>query len=255
MSHSVLRHSKRIAVALAVAAAGFVLAACQGSTDLPSSGQVEQSGTATRIATGPDGSTVEWHPTVRISPRTFTDDEAAEVRTDFLRTNASQFLDEDQLTVVLNTPLERWTSAEDNSTVVQSCLADSGFEVRISEDGALEWDQLLEPQRPVFFRAMWICQARFTENPKYMVDLDADQYGLLYDYWTQYYVPCLKMMENIDSPDAPSRDVFVSQMLNTDTRAAAWSPVPDPTVMGSLPSSNDLSAACPQMPPAEDLYG
>lgn len=248
-------HSKPVTVALAATAACLVLSACQSSTDIPSSGQVEHRGTSTRVATGPNGTTLEWHPTVHISPRTFTQAEAAKVRTDFLRNNASQFLNDDQVNKVLNTPLERWTSTEDNGTVLQSCLADSGFEVRISEDGALEWDQLTEPQRPVFFRAMWTCQARFTEHPKYLVELDADQYGLIYDYWTKYYVPCLKMMGNIDSSDAPSRDVFISQMLNPDKRTEAWTPVPDPTVLASVASESQLSATCPQMPPAEDLYG
>lgn len=245
----------RAPAAMAGACLALTISACAsaGSSSAPEpSGPL---GGEPRADASAGGAVASWAPTVRIPVRHYSDEEAADIRLSYLRRNAAAFLDDAQVEQVLATPLERWVGADEQDRVVQACVGDQGFEVEIGSGGGLQWEGLPDSQRDAFFLAFWICHARFTEEPKYMVDLTADQYGVLYDYWTQFYVPCLAATAGLDAPEPPSRDVFVAQILDESTRDGAWTPMPDAAQFDTAEAYDAFTAACPQMPPAGDLYG
>lgn len=190
-----------------------------------------------------------WEPTVTITPVTMTEEEKQEFRAHMLASHAaSKGLD------LPDIPLERWVSGVDFAQSFGGCLKDGGFEG--------EWDGLFgfsfpqgipAAQEAAFQRVYFECEARFTIDPIFMQEWTTDQLRLLFDYWDEFYIPCLEAHDvAVDTSQKPSREAWIAA-FNTPNRLPWW---PEEFTIGLGTARNaEVSAACDPYPPQDVFYG
>lgn len=129
---------------------------------------------------------------------------------------------------------EREIDAGEIDTYLRPCLEGSGID--LGSYSALEWMPVAEGD----YVAWYTCRVKFpllSSAPP-----NDEQVGYLYDYFTQFVVPCLEANGSaIDS--APSRDTFVREWPNQD-----WFPEPTTSAPGTAEYAS-ASAVCPSTPP------
>lgn len=184
-----------------------------------------------------------WEPTVTITPRTYTEEERWAARAAQLK------YIEPETGPVPDVELIRWTqSYEDYSVTISQCLNDSGFDVTPGPRGPDLGEGIPESQLPAYDLANYKCESQYTLDPRLGGDWSEDQIGLVYDYFEQYYIPCMKAHNQPVAEDGkPSRETYVSTFFATEE--GRWWPYPPERV------SKEVLKACPELPPDKALYG
>lgn len=73
-----------------------------------------------------------------------------------------------------------------------------------------------------------------------------------WDYWNEYYIPCLVAHGlTVDISERPARETYVAN-FNTDPERRWW---PDNGGSLLLQIPPEVWKACPNIPPASELYG
>ena len=183
-----------------------------------------------------------WEPTVKITPKTFTEEERWNAREQRLK----QIEPETEPIPEVN--LIRWTqSYEDYSNTISQCLNDAGFDVTPGPRGPDLGYGFPESQLPAFALASYRCESQYTLDPRLVGDWSDEQIALIYDYFEQYYIPCMKAHDQpVTEAGKPSRETYVSTFFTTEKR---WWPYPQSQV------PEEVSKACPELPPDKALYG
>lgn len=189
----------------------------------------------------PAAAPTEWHPATPIahSP-VLSEQERQAARSSYLKSLART----DKLKHPPKVALIRWTTIDDADATMATCYTDGGFPAHPVPDGGIEFsgDGVPAAQESAFNLVDYTCSAQYSLDPKYRQDWTKDQIGLVYDYWSQFFVPCLTARgRNLSTP--PTRDTFIANF------PSAWNPV----IEGQL--TTELAAACPPRPPAHDMYG
>ncbi|MGJ9529098.1 hypothetical protein [Actinotignum sp. GS-2025a] len=89
-------------------------------------------------------------------------------------------------------------------------------------------------------------------NPEFLTDWSEDQLRVVWDYWDEYYIPCLDAHGyKVDISKRPARETYVTR-FHTDPEHRWW-----PNNGGSLEFQIPLEVwkVCPSDPPATELYG
>jgi len=179
-------------------------------------------------------------------------DEQTQLRAQMLANEASQA----NLVDPPQTDLIRWITPDEYGPVVSQCLRDAGFNA--VGGGSSIWypDGIGPAQRSAFDLATYVCDSKYTVNPKYNQVLTADQLGMVYDYDVQWLVPCIATFGiTVSSP--PTRDTFVSQTLQQS--GLAWEPKAqaETSVVNywSLDRQAQFESTCPTMPPVQYMFG
>lgn len=245
---------------LCLAVTLVLLAGCTGSQEPGASSTTTQqsqepgagAGTSGALTADGEWDVSTWTSDVTVVPPTFTDAEREQFRTDWLASLAEQMDVEDPPEV----PLIRWTYGDlEHGTAVASCLTAAGFPA--VADSALGW-ALREPvpasQAPAFRLATYVCAAQYTLDPVYLRDWTPEQVGIAYDYWVEYYGPCMAAHGySVSDADKPTREVFVATFF-TEQRSRWWPP--ERLAMLSDESlRTELGAVCPAFPPDAEFYG
>ena len=183
-----------------------------------------------------------WEPTVKITPKTFTEEERWNAREQRLKQI------EPETGPIPEVDLIRWTqSYEDYSTTISQCLNDAGFHVTPGYRGPDLGDGIPEEQLPAYDLANYRCESQYTLDPRLVGDWSDEQIALIYDYFEQYYIPCMKAHDQpVTEAGKPSRETYVSTFFTTEKR---WWPYPQAQV------PEEVSKACPELPPDKALYG
>lgn len=144
-----------------------------------------------------------------------------------------------------NIDLVRWISPEEWAPSMLGCLAGQGLPVGYTADGGIDSSLVPSDEQPALQLAMYSCTAQFTVDPRYSMPLNAEQRGILYDFLTTSYVPCLGGL-GIEVAVPPSRQRFIA--AGDDD---GWQP------QLGLPRGRvtEANAACPVRPRSEVLYG
>lgn len=192
-----------------------------------------------------------WEPTVRIVPPTFTEEERVDFRAAWLGKLASDMGLQD----VPEVDLVRWTEGHlDNATALAKCYTDSGFPAGVGPDGeSIIRGGVPSAQSDSFLVVAYTCEAQYTLDPIYLQEWTTDQVGLIYDYWAEYFIPC--MAEHgypIGTDDMPTRDTYVAA-FSTPDRISWWPNLE----LQSLDEQTqaELAPSCPPYPPDGVFYG
>lgn len=245
---------------LLIVGSGFVLAACeapdvsspQRAEDTPSGPTAD---TASRTQAGQEPSLGqwdpgEWEPTVTVVPPTFSDEER-------------QAWSEQRLAMYardLDGPppdieVVRWTETmADYGVAIEECLGEQGFTVEHDGRGGFDIPNGVPPhQEDAYNMAVYSCEATYPINPVFMQEWSSEQLGLLYDYWDQYFIPCLAAHNiTVNTADKPSREVYISK-FHTPDRTNWW---PIDYLARLTPSEKaSIEPVCPPQPPPEVFYG
>ena len=130
-----------------------------------------------------------WEPTVHVSQVRLSAADREQWRTEYL---AGMARDLDGSAP--NVALERWVHPRAEwDSVMSGCMTDSGFALEV-EDGSISYPAGPPPadQLSAWDLAWYECNARFTPDPDYSQDWTQEQIGLVYDYWDQYFIPCME---------------------------------------------------------------
>lgn len=101
--------------------------------------------------------------------------------------------------------------------------------------------------------AMYTCESQYTPDPRYRQEWTPEQLGLLYDYWEQYFIPCLAAHGHpVDTTDRPSREAWVAAFPTVDR--LPWYP-PDTYFLLNPEERDRLAGVCPPSPPDDVFYG
>lgn len=240
----------------------LVLTACSAGDagDVAHSGEPEISTTVGETgpagaSVGPGGSDNEWdpanwEPTVSITPISMSESEKQEFRTSWLAARAEEIGWEDPP----NIPLERWVVGADFGASVGTCLANAGFEgVWDGNWGFVFPEGIPAAQSSAFERASYECYAKFFIDPEFSQEWSEDQVGLIYDYWDEFYVPCLEAHGvSVDMTSRPSRATFVAT-FNSPERSSWW---PADSLMGLTSDRRaTVQSVCNEYPPLDAFYG
>lgn len=192
---------------------------------------------------------LDWVPTVEIVPIVMSEAEKEEFRTAWLASRAEDI----GLAPVPDIPRERWVSGVDFGESVGSCLAEAGFEGVWDGRYGFEFPQgIAASQDLAFERASYECDARFSIDPVFMQEWSSDQIGLLYDYWEEFYVPCLAAHGVGVDMSAPSREAYVAA-FHTPERISWW---PEEALASvSAGKRESVSQVCDPYPPDDVFYG
>ncbi|USQ78890.1 hypothetical protein [Ornithinimicrobium faecis] len=146
------------------------------------------------------------------------------------------------------TPVRVITASEYDS-VMQSCLADQGFEVELPAGGGFDI-QLPNDQVPSFRLAHYECEGTFPVHELYRRESGPEEQRREYQWLTEVLVPCLSE-EGIDVSDPPTLESFQSSY----ERPQRWHPVNELLESMGPARVSDLSQTCPLDPPAEVIFG
>lgn len=134
-----------------------------------------------------------------------------------------------------------------------ACLRDAGFNA-VGAGTMIEYPDGIGPsQQTAFQLADYECTAKYTLHPKFTQPYTEEQFGLLYDYWTEWLVPCLNEL-GIESVSAPTRETFVARAVQG---SLAWDPFGAAEAsFSSSPEKNvELRDRCPAYPAVEHMWG
>lgn len=192
-----------------------------------------------------------WTPTVQVEPVIISEGEREAYYQDLVRRRA----EDSGLTVLPDASLIAWASSPAEYGALRArCLQDAGFPA-VSDGGAgVHFDPgIPAAQEEDFAAASYVCELQYPLDPRAARDWSDSQLALVYDYWDQYYIPCLEAHGHAVSRESqPSREVFVSS-FNTQQRAAWW---PSEAVTAlSIDERRALATTCPELPPPAAMYG
>jgi len=191
-----------------------------------------------------------WVPSQSITVAPMSDDEAMQLRAKGLEELVKAW----NLTDPPDVALIRWTSWNDVGSVVSACMRDAGFNVIGAGTIVMMPDGIPPAQSGAFDLANYVCNAEYTVHPKYAVPLTADQWGMVYDYDTQWEVVCVAGF-GVTASAPPTRETFIAESLQKGV--APWDPWGE--AQQAFASSSDkmvsMTQACPPLPSAQYLWG
>ncbi len=189
---------------------------------------------------------------MQIDPVSFTDAEREEYRQESLARFAEQ--------AGLTDPPEgveviAWTQGKvENGEALAECLQEAGFPAVSNASGGIIFDPgVPESQVKALDLADYICQGKYPLDPVYAQEWTQDQLRLVYDYWDEYFIPCMEAHGHpIDTGDQPSREAYVAA-FHTPDRISWW---PNDAFRAlPLEEQKSLARSCPPYPPDEAMYG
>lgn len=191
-----------------------------------------------------------WEPTVEIEPYDLTDEEVMAQHLEVLSRNfPSQYEENPDVEIVA------WQkSLREAEMLMADCLQEAGFPARYSPGGGIMYEPgVPEAQREALEDALYLCDAQYPLDTRYFHDWDDDQRGLVYDYWDEYFIPCMKAHGHDISRDSqPSRDRFIASVGSAE--GIDWSPTSAFDAL-NIEVREALEDTCPPYPPDEFLYG
>ena len=156
-----------------------------------------------------------WVPASPVVLEVATPEERVEWREAYLKRIAEEM----GLPGVPYGELVRWTETHqefDGANV--ECLTDAGFPARLSWGGGIVFDPGVPPEQDqALDLALYTCLAKYTGRPEILADFNNAQLGILWDYWTEAYVPCLEANGVGIPEDPPTRESFIAEFY-TDSR-------------------------------------
>lgn len=193
----------------------------------------------------------EWEPTVHIEPQRVTDAERNQHREELMARRAQEY----GLESPPGVELIAWAqSMGEHADLMAECLQEAGFPAVSNGVSGTYFDPgVPESQSDALDLAYYVCDAQYPIEPRYMQDWSQAQVGLVYDYWEEYFIPCMDAHgHTIDDSHQPSREAYVAA-FHTPERIGWWPN--DDFQRLSLDQQRVLKDVCPPYPPDSAMYG
>lgn len=192
-----------------------------------------------------------WEPTVRIERIGFTDAE----REAYYQEMLQRYAEQSGLTDPPAVARLGWAgSRAEFGERMAACMTEAGFPAESDGDaGVFYTPGIPASQEEASTLAMYVCEAQYPLDPALAQEWSEDQLRLVYDYWDQYFIPCMEAHGvAVSREEQPSREAYVVA-FHTASRFRWW---PNDALMG-LPDSRrqELERSCPPYPPAAVMYG
>ncbi|RRD45665.1 hypothetical protein [Tessaracoccus sp. OH4464_COT-324] len=188
-----------------------------------------------------------WQPTVEI----VTEETTEEERQIYYRDRLAKRAQEGGLTEIPRVDMVRWTDSESHGEAMAECLTAAGFLAEPDGVGVRYPEGVPEAQATALSLADYVCFAKYPLDPLYAEEWSEAQLGLLYDYWDQYFIPCMAAHGlEIDRSKQPTREAYVSSFFTN--RLDWW---PSDVLLARSAEQRKKYADCPPYPPPEVFYG
>ena len=109
-----------------------------------------------------------------------------------------------------------------------------------------------EAQNGSFNLATHECYSKYFLDPEFLANLTEDQLRVQWDYWDEYYIPCLAAHGyKVDISERPARETYATTFYS-DAEHRWW-----PNNKGSLSFqiTPEVMKVCPERPPITEFYG
>lgn len=191
-----------------------------------------------------------WTPTVKVQPVQMSESEKEQAYQQLLEQRAAE----------LDGPAPdvkrvAWMDSHHEHFAAQAkCEREAGYPAVQHPSGGLIYEEgIPESQKKAHDLASFTCMAQYPLDPTRQQDWREEQLGLVYDYWDQYFIPCMAAHGHpVDSSSKPSRAAYIAA-FNTPDRISWW-----PTeTMDRLPLEEQerLVPVCSPLPPDSAMYG
>lgn len=177
---------------------------------------------------------------VGVTPARVSEAEAETRRTEHLAALAKH----EGLTVDDPPPLVRWISPDEFGPVMAGCLTAAGFPATSNGEPRSYAVDTQTDQGPALALAEFECTARFTIDARMLGDGPAGWESVLWEYATDFLVPCMAERGYRPQEPLPTRDVFISN--------PTWEAYPSTLTAAQR---EQLSVECPASPPFAALVG
>ncbi|RRD43186.1 hypothetical protein [Buchananella hordeovulneris] len=241
--------AKKIMVALTLGAV-VGLAGCGGS------------GEPVSTSTAAVGDLAAWRPDTRVSLPELTEAERERLRSEALDAMRGE------LPELASLPLPkvvRWGTLDEPMLGQVECLKEAGFKVEQWPDkrgysltllDGQTWDQQGKQE--------WLCRAQYPEPAEWMRPLTREQWTLVHEYWTEYFIPCARSMGvEFADVEVPSQEAWVDARMSPSgsqpdnwfpNEVGGWSEETQRRYREDPASFAPMFARCPAMPPAQYFY-
>ncbi|AIE83173.1 hypothetical protein FB03_07895 [Actinotignum schaalii] len=133
------------------------------------------------------------------------------------------------------------------------CLRSKGYSAEVVPEGGIAFDPPIpEAQREAFGMADYECQSMYFPNPEFLADFTEDQLRVQWDYWDEYYIPCLATHGFVvDTSERPARETYATTFYSD--AANRWWPDNNNELYFQIPP--EVMKVCPETPPITEFYG
>ncbi|MFP7706741.1 hypothetical protein [Trueperella sp. LYQ141] len=227
----------------------FGLVACGGGS---SESEVPSSSSSKEAVDLSKWNPHEWKPTVKVSLPVMSDSEKRQ----WLRSYLANLARSDNISNPPEgiEPIRFATSRKEYHEELAACLTDRGFNAKAGPDGGTYYSPGVPDSQTEALNLAWYeCNALYPPDPAFVTDWNEDQLALVYDYWTQYYTPCMADAGyTVDNSKQPTKELFIEKFFTPDR--INWWPS---NFSGLLPMDEqwELVEHCPPYPPDEFMYG
>ncbi|MDK8781881.1 hypothetical protein [Actinotignum timonense] len=155
-----------------------------------------------------------WKTDIEISPKFTSEEEKLAFRKRWLERNSRTM-------GVVNPPdiaLVEWMDSPHAADEKQAeCLRSKAFSAEVAPQGGIMYDPPIpESQQEAFGMALYECHSMYFLNPEFLANLTEDQLRVQWDYWDEYYIPCLAAHGfTVDTSERPARETYVAK-FHTD---------------------------------------
>lgn len=193
----------------------------------------------------------DWAPPVEIEPEDLSEEEKLDRHIEVMSRNYPDQFDESP-----DLEVDTWLrSNSERSELIAGCLQDAGFPAEPEVSGGVRFDPgVPTSQQDALNEARYECDSRFPLDPAYFGDWNDDQLSVVYEYWDDYFIPCMEAHgHTVPRDDQPSKESFVSSFHTPDR--SGWNPGAMSFGTLSAGDQESLINVCPPDPPDELLYG
>ena len=159
----------------------------------------------------------------------------------------------------------RFVHPDDAGSVLAGCLREQGFEATVEWDGGVSYGSQSADQQPAMLVADFRCDVMFPVHPKYTMKHTETQIRIVYDFYVNELVPCLRAEGYDDIRPAPTWESFLSTYHSKEPHWFPFDAVSKRQEQlaadngGVLPANSHaewrrINEACPQGPSVARLF-
>lgn len=141
----------------------------------------------------------------------------------------------------------------ESEEVYSQCLSEAGWTLTRSDEAGDSYFDIPASQQEAFALSRYTCILQYPVAERFTRELTEEQFGILYDYWTERTVPCFTEL-GYDVGEVPTLETFladpswhpaiaIQDQISADVRSGRWEDF-----------DHAMYEVCPG-PPDDLLYG
>lgn len=153
-------------------------------------------------------------------------------------------------------PAVRWVTPAEFGEIMVKRLAEVGITAEAGDGGVYFPTGLDESLEPLLDSVTFEVTAEYPIDPEYLRPLNQEQLGLLWDYWTGYFLPCASAHGAPPIQPSPTRQYFVANYYSVfTTDPESWLPPGNLMLLMEFSDYQEILKSCPEYPSSKHLFG